>query len=223
MICTAISKDFIPGFRALVNSIKMHTKGFDGEFLCLDIDLDEADRKTCQEICKCQFINPARNNYQKLPPHAPALRNAFFKLDFFKEAQRYDKLLLVDSDIIFLDSIQELLDHKPVAEVELVYHASHQEYNTGLILFNRLPITTYRQMIKLMSEMRDAHLADQTVIMKAIQKNIFSFRRLPSKWNTTKRHALQRQGQPRDYTGLHFVGKKPWKGGEEGYEDLEEV
>jgi len=223
-VCTVISKDFIPGFRAMVNSIKMHTKGFDENFLCLDIDLGEDDRKLCKEIYhKCQFVQPDKDNYRVLPPHTRPLKNAFFKLEFFKIAQRYDRMIFIDSDMIFLNSIQELLNMKPRANLGLAFHTSHQEYNTGLILFDRLPPIIYKRIMDLLHTIEKAHLADQGVIMEAIKKNLFSVNRLPWKWNTTKRQAKQYKGRPRDYIGLHFVGKKPWKGGEDGYKDLEDI
>ena len=223
-ICAAVSKDFLPGFRAMVNSITIHTKDFAETLLCLDIDLKEEHRSQCRKIYpQCQFIKPDKSQYQRLPKHTRPLRNAFFKLECFKIAQGYEQMLFIDSDIIFLDSIQELLDTKPTSNVGLSFHTACREYNTGLILFDKLPTIIYDKVIELLQTMKNAHLADQTVIMTAIKKNIFSVSRLPRKWNTTKRQAKKRKGKPRNYVGLHFVGKKPWKGGEKGYEDFEEL
>jgi len=203
-----------------MNSIQMHTKGFDETMLCLDIDLTEKDRNLCLKTYpRCQFIQPDRSKYRQLPKHTPPLKNAFFKLEIFRLVCSYDRLLFIDSDMVFVDSIQPLLDMKLRTEAGFVYHASHREYNSGLILLNKLKPTVYDKIIKLMSTMKRAHLADQTVLMQAIRRKCFTLTRLPMKWNTTKRLAKRN----RDYIGLHFVGKKPWLGGERGYEEFEEV
>jgi len=223
-VFTAVSQSFLPGFHAMMNSILTHTKNFDQEVIVLDIDLDDDSRDECLfTYHNCRFVKPDITKYQKLPKHTPALKSAFFKLEAFKIASQYDKLILIDSDIVFVRPINALLATKPVKDVLMCYHATHDEYNSGLIVFGKLPNTIYRSIINFMRTLDEANLADQTIIMEAIQAKLLSVNKLSCRWNVTKRHLRNDPPKHRFYAGLHFVGLKPWEGGEEGYEKIEKI
>ncbi len=222
-VCVVLDKPFMIGFKAMINSILRHTEGFDEKILCIDIDLDESDRESCKEIySNIQFVQPILENYNKLPKHAPALKNAFFKLEIFRLAKTYDRILYVDTDIIFVKSIQPLLDMPLRTELTICYHPKYKEHNTGLMLLPKLSEKPYDSMMDALKSMKRAWLGDQAVINKLIRKKLLSVTQLNRKWNTTKRQIVD--GRIKNYFGIHMVGKKPWNGGEGGrYKTLEDL
>jgi lipopolysaccharide biosynthesis glycosyltransferase len=219
--CIALNSEFMPGYKAMMNSILRHTDNFSEHILCLDLDLTEEDRSVCRDIYEgIEFIKPLYENYKRLPTHAPALKNAFYKLEVFRLAQNYDRLLFLDCDIVFVESIDPLLNKRTPAQFAAAYHPKFNQFNTGVMLLSRLDDKPYRGVMSLVRTMKKAWLGDQTVIHIAIGKKMFSVSRIPRRWNVTKRQVLH-DNVP--YAGLHFVAKKPWLGGEKGYERIEKV
>lgn len=211
----------MPGFKAMITSILRHTIEFKENFVCIDLGLTQKDKNECLLIHpNLQFVPTSRKHYRKVPIHAPALSNAFHKLEIFRLAQLYDRVLFIDCDIVFVDSIQPLLNIVPETDLAAVYHASQHEYNTGVMVLRRLTPNPYKKIMKLLKTEERAWLGDQTIIKKAINKKIISVSQLDHKWNVTKRQVLRKSTK---FVGLHFVGKKPWKGGEPGYEDIESI
>jgi len=218
--CIALNSGFMPGFKAMMNSVLRHTE-FLEHIVCIDLELTEEDRVTCRKVYDdIEFIEPLYENYKRLPKHAPALKNAFYKLEVFRLAQNYDRLLFLDCDMIFVESIHPLLNKIPKAQFAAAYHHRHRQYNTGIMLLPRLSETPYRGIMKIVRTRKKAWLGDQTVIEGAIENKVISVDRIPQKWNVTKRQVLE---QKTTYSGLHFVAKKPWDGGEKGYEEIEKV
>jgi hypothetical protein len=122
--------------------------------------------------------------------------------------------------MVFTDSIAPLLKQQSSANLSAVHHPKHHQYNTGLMLLPKLGREPYRRIIGLVKTMKKAWLADQSVIIQAIADKAISVSKLEAKWNVTKRQA---RNEGKRYVGLHFVGKKPWNGGEKGYEKIEQV
>jgi len=211
------------GFRALMNSIFRNTPGFAEHIVCININLTPRDQNEIRGIYSdIEFVDVKYENYKKFPKHAPALNRAFYKLDLFNLAKDYNRILYVDTDIIFLDSIQPLIELPMSEELGLCYHRRHDDYNTGVMLIQNISQKPYEYLIGKLLSMKRAWLGDQTVIREAINDNIFSIHVLNNKWNTTKRQALD--GRVKNYCGLHFVGKKPYAGGEGGrYKELEDL
>lgn len=221
-IATVVNKRFVPGFRAMMNSVLTHTKNLSERVICVDLDLEQEDHQACKEIySNINFVKPHMDNYTKLPEHAKALKCAFYKLDLFKLARDYDRMLFLDSDMVFVQSIQPLLDLIPEVDMSLCYHKGARQYNTGLMLFGKLEHKVYDKIIQLLKKMKRAWLADQSVITQAMKNQTFTSDHLPHKWNMTKRDVLKKKKT--DYIGLHYVGKKPWLGGEKGYAKIEKI
>lgn len=221
-IVVALTNDFVVGFKAMLNSVLLHTPNFNETIICLDIGLTEYSRQECLKLYfNIHFVKPDLENYINLPSHLKPLKNAFYKLEIFKMAQDYDRLLFIDSDIIFIDSIQDLLDMSPKEELTICYHQVNGSYNSGLFVLNKLSDKIYPYAISLLNSTQHANLADQTIITELIKNNIITTNILSNKWNTTKRHI--KNNQKKCYIGIHFVGAKPWNGGEKGYEEIEKI
>lgn len=223
MICVVLNKDFIPGFQALINSIKAHTDNFNQKILCLNIDLDQNDKRLCLEIWNnIEFVDPIYENYKILPKHSVFLKNAFYKLELFRLASIYDNLVFIDCDIIFLKDMSYLLEkHNFKEDVMMAFYSDHNVYNTGVIILNKIRISIYERAISILRSAKNAKLADQDIIKAMIRKGILKVSRLPIKWNLTKRRVLK--GNKTDPTSIHFVGIKPWKGSEPGYAEIEKI
>lgn len=221
-LAVVVNHEFVIGYKAMLNSVLTHTQGFDLPVVCVDLDLTEDDRQEMLALYpETSFAKPIEANYNKLPSHAKALRNAFYKVEVLRIAQKYERTVFVDCDIVFIDSIYGLLmtDMRSDIAVCPIIGRPH-EVNTGVMVFRKLAPDRYQKVIDMMKLMKRAHLADQPVIINAITKRILSYQKLHNKWNTTKREAKKgRKG----FIGLHFVGKKPWNGGEPGYEHLEKI
>ena len=222
-LVVVITQSVVIGFKALINSIRAHTKDFNEPVVCVNINLEDKDIEECQDIySNISFVQPIQEKYNKLPKHAPALKNAFFKLELFRMAQDYDHILYVDTDIIFVKSIQPLLDMPLSTELTLCYHPRYKEYNTGVMLLPKLSHKPYEHMMDALKTMRRAWLGDQSVVNKVINKKLLSVTQLNRKWNTTKRQIVD--GRIKNYCGVHFVGRKPFNGGEGGrYKTLEDL
>ena len=217
MICTALTIDFIPGYQALITSIRTHTTSFNEPVSIIDID--GIDRRAVEAIYpNCSFIDPIKTNYLDLSAHRPALRNAFCKLEAFRIASN-QRLLFIDSDIIFIESIRPLLELQTNADVSLAYHAKWDAWNTGVMVIEAK--AKYQDLIELMRAMDSAEFADQSVIERAIKQNVIKVAPLDNRWNATKR---QIKDGLTDYASIHFVSKsKPWIGNDPGFADLEKV
>jgi lipopolysaccharide biosynthesis glycosyltransferase len=220
-LAVVVNRAFVIGYKAMMNSILAHTN-FNLPVVCIDLDLTPKDREIMLKLYrKTTFIKPIEENYAKLPTHAPALRNAFYKVEVLRVAQDYDRTVFIDCDIVFIDSILPLLQTDTKSDIAACMAlGQHKEVNTGVMVFGKLSSAQYEKTISMMKTMKRAHLGDQPVIINAIQKKILSYQKLHNKWNTTKREA--RKGNY-DFIGLHFVGAKPWKSGEPGYEHLEKI
>ena len=221
-LLTLLSKSFLPGFKATLNSILKNTIDFNEQIICLDMDLDDEDRAFCTNLYgNLIFETPIKENYGYTPISAVALKNSFYKLECFRIARNYDYCLMFDSDMVFIKSIKELIDIKPKHDLMLAYHPEYKEFNSGLLILNNIGLCKYQVLIDFMKSMKNAHLGDQTVITQAISKGKLRVSNLDNKWNTTKRQV--KLFSHTDYVGLHFVGKKPWNGGEAGYEKIESI
>lgn len=215
-----LNKEFIPGFKALFNSIKRNTPEFSEDVICISLDLVEKEKEECLKTYdRITFTEPIWDNYQKLPQSAAALKNAFYKLEVFRLAQDYEHLLFMDCDIICISSIHHLINRKPKSELMIVHEAAGR-FNSGVMVLNKLKPEKYEGIIKILREVKEAHLGDQSIIEFAAKKRLISVEELARKWNTTKRNVLW---GCKGYHVIHFVGRKPWCGGEKGYEKIEKI
>lgn len=219
-LVTLLSKSFLPGFKAAINSIKANTPDFNLPIVCLNIDLDNDDKSECKKCYGDIIFSPINMPvYAKKPISASALQDSFYKLDFFSIAKNYDHSILFDCDMLFLKSISPLINMS-FKKIMMVYHKEYKSFNSGLIVAPQLT-NEYDKLINLMKSMPEAHLGDQSVIVEADKQKIIKFGGLDSIWNVTKRQ-VKLFGY-KNYAGLHFVGKKPWQGGEEGYKEIEAI
>ena len=94
--CITLNPAFMPGFKAMMRSVLEHTDNFSERIVCLDLQLSKEDRRACRGVYPdIEFVEPLHKNYQRLPDHANALRNAFYKLEIFRLARHYNRLLFL--------------------------------------------------------------------------------------------------------------------------------
>jgi lipopolysaccharide biosynthesis glycosyltransferase len=219
-----LDKKFLPGFQALMNSIKKHTPKFGLPIVCWSINLEEKDKDFCRSIyANIEFRKPDKQQYTKRPSSLPHLKDSYYKFETYKLVNEFDQVLFIDCDIVFISSIADLITTQTTSDLAICYHGKPwNQHNTGLFILRKSTDDIYNKLIQLMSKTGSSFLGDQTLMETAIKKNILSHELLDSDWNVTKRQ-IQDNGY-KGYRSIHFVAKKPWEpGGDPAYKQLEKI
>ena len=113
-IISVSSSSFVKGTQVLFNSFLRQNPNFDGDFIVLDAGLSEQDIDSIQFSCPDVLIEPINKRLvsavddlvRRLPIYAER-RARFYSIEAlrFKE---YDRLLYCDSDMIFLQSVEDI-------------------------------------------------------------------------------------------------------------------
>jgi len=224
-ITIVLDNKYIPGYKAMISSIISHTENFDIPVICWNIDLTKENVSYCKSIYgNIEFRDTDKSKYAVRPNSIPHLKDSFYKFETFRLAKEFNHTLFIDCDIVFLTSIQELLNTKISNKLGICFHGSPwNQYNTGLYIINKDDnLSLYNTCIKKMTSVKNSPLGDQSMIDEDIRKGKLKVDKIPHKWNTTKRQIKDQKQQ--NYNSIHFVSKKPWEGdGDKAYKELEEI
>lgn len=226
-----VSPDFWPGFAALVQSLS--------ENAGLGVDESEIDVICDPEQAPRAWLDSRRETISLLPNSAIPdiailsrqeqgwrMEQAMRKLGVFALPEGGGPRIYIDSDIVCLGSLRELLDVPPLAAAcdELCGFDTGRrpadmdgvEINTGLMVFTPSQ-TAFTELQALYARRHGerCYKGDQDVVNMWLQETGRSLCRLGSEWNFSKRFqdvtgrqwAQKRIGEVKL---LHFVGIKPW-------------
>jgi lipopolysaccharide biosynthesis glycosyltransferase len=110
---TALNDDFMPGMRALLKSLLINNPWFDLDYLILtDGNLsDESIAELCNIYNKIKIIHVKKEDYSGCKDTIEKWNyNLFYRFDVFDlEHMNYDNIIMIDSDMLILKDISELL------------------------------------------------------------------------------------------------------------------
>ena len=255
--CSVVSDDFAPGFINMHRSFASAHAPLQAPFYVIHDDafspLSRRAKRLIRKYCPgVTFRRADPSRYLGLIQYAISyfgtpkrLKAAFLILDAFL-IEEHELLIAIDSDVLFLAPITELLD------LDIGFGAVRAEHpetgepvgyiNTGLLVLGRSVrnpgvLDRFEQALHDRPYIRGTGRADQALVNLAFGNKEIDY--LPSTFNLTKRSArrLLPEGKAmglaeveallaaRDVRLLHYVAEKPWAkkklASEREYESLE--
>ncbi len=136
--------------------------------------------------------------------------------------EEFDRIIFLDSDLIVIKSIDHLFEEidEEFAACDCTPYFEHI-FNSGVMV-----IKPSQRLFKSMMTQKDTLVSydgsDQGFLNEYFKNK---WKKLDIKYNSGKRiFSDQREKWDRtDKHVIHFVGGKPWLGGEKGYEELEKI
>lgn len=226
--CTAIDDSFINGFKTLLKSIKQFNPNYDYMFVVIDLGISNQNKKECVTLYKnIKFQKPEYENFKNINFKNTNINlvKSYYKLEAFNLSQ-FDKVLLLDSDMILNNSIDDLISMNVNIGAVPIYERSkdiinEKFINGGLFLIGKkyLNKKTYHALIK---ECEPGYsLAEQYPLTKYFEHDLS---KLPKKFNVEKRMIESQLYKSYVYNSsiIHYVGDKPWfEKSETGYEHID--
>jgi hypothetical protein len=243
--------DFWPGFAALVQSIaengQLSPNDYEFSVIC---DIDQAPQRWLNSRSETISLTPASTipSIPILSPFAQGKRmeESLQKLGLFALPDEGVVRVCIDSDMICLGSLRELLQARPITGVcdelcgfdtgKSASDMDDVQINGGLIVFAP-SASAFRELMSVYERRHGegCFKADQDIINMWLEETGQKAHRLSSEWNFSKRFqngmglqwVKERIAQVRI---LHFVGVKPWTNNSEvrtarecRYQWLEEI
>ena len=134
----------------------------------------------------------------------------------------FEKIIFLDSDLIVVKSIDHLFEEvkDEFAATDCTPYFDHI-FNSGVMVLT--PSRKRFEDLIAQKDILESYDGSDQGFLNTYFKDKWT--KLDIKYNSGKRiFALQREKWDQiDKHIIHFVGKKPWLGGEEGYEELEKI
>lgn len=240
--CTVLNDEFVLGFIVLMHSIKKKHHGFDHDFVILSNDklshLSDESKRIIRSIYKNVIFKDVDDNvYANVWNQRDGriqtperLKPAFFVLDAFSLSE-YDKVITLDSDMILIGSLDELIQLDCDLGASQAYNYELDEtldyFNTGVMVIGAAHLTgdTYTKLLNhQMSEgfKNSVGKADQAVLNDCLGLSAITV--IDRSYNTTKRKYPDSvisdvsRLETDDVSIVHFVGEKPWQLHDSEYE-----
>lgn len=225
---TIVSGDFWPGFAAMLQSLEENSGFRSDEYEIVAI----CDPDTAPE----DWLGTRKSRVVLMPPatiprvevlspqnQGERMAGALQKLGVFALPDDFGRCIFIDSDMVCLRSLRELLEMMPLTAAcdhlcgfDPASGSADGEINTGLMVFEPSR-TTFEELQSVYTRRHGerTHKGDQDVINMWLQETGRPVHRLGSEWNFSKR--FQDKTGPRwvkrhirQVRILHFVGVKPW-------------
>lgn len=239
--------NYVPGLMALLESIRLNGDLPENQkFIVIECEkLSNKDRDLIKRIgLNLEFID--QQDYSDVSidwfddwadPELFGMMRKFLKKLYVFNMTEYEKIIYIDTDLVCIGSIKELLSMEPLS-ARLDYAAKqamafeHKQFNAGLMVispstedFNGL-IKTLQENTKKLLNIKPC--GDQVLI------NYYFWTNKPEtihlidwKWGINKRTVKDQQilkEHMKDARLIHYVGFKPWWGLEsEEYREIDEV
>jgi lipopolysaccharide biosynthesis glycosyltransferase len=215
---TALNDDFMPGMRALLNSLLVNNPWFNLDYLILtDGSLSDKSISELHKIySKIKIINVKKDDYLQCRETTEKWNyNLYYRFDVFELGNlNYNKIIMIDSDMLILKDISELLSYNCSFGVCRKYPDIFPElnsfennfFNCGLMLLSGKNIIKLHKD-NLITFARQRNWSSDQPLFNLYFRNTTSF--LPEKYNTVS-SAVTKENLS-DISILHFHGNnKPW-------------
>ncbi len=214
-------RKYVDGAVCLAKTLKRHSIH---PLIAMICDLDSEDIQKLEAAgvtCRVVDIIPSVN--AGIGDNKPRLEDftyTYTKIHAFGY-EEYDRLIYIDSDTIIMKSIDHLFtsvrtDFAACAQTPYFEHV----FNSGMMVFKPSRVL-FEDLIAKKDILPTCDGGDQGFFNEYFKK----WEKLDIKYNAGKRIFSDRREQwdAMDHHVIHFVGGKPWLGGEEGYENLERL
>lgn len=226
--------NFLPGTKALINSMFHHCPEFKQRFDEIDYFFisDEIKKEIFIDYKKATIVNPL-DHYKSNPTDVSRYKKTFYKLMLFEDIfQEYDLVYYFDSDLLCLNDFYDILpwniykkkgrfDFYACADngrfVNKIHKKSGRPYfNSGLFIFNPKKFTDSTDFLTNQTENPTQDGGEQPILNDLVQFKRASFCLLQDSYNVLKRvyekyPELYRTMESKfKIKFLHYVQNKPW-------------
>ena len=242
-LCSVVSDEFVAGFICMYRTLLVHNPTWvEYPFFIFshkkNCPLSDKAKALMAEHCeKAIFVEVNNDDYAGIHHYAetvigtpPRLRAAFYILESFR-LQNFDLVVSLDSDMIVLGPLDELLWEKnrfsSVRARDSTTNLPMRFVNTGVMVIGDYYLypeilKDFTKALKTRPLLKGSGKADQAIINIFFQNETINY--LPLKFNFTKRTVFNLLGKEkaaeaskvrrflvdRDVRVLHYVGEKPW-------------
>ena len=217
---TLVARDkYIDGAICMFKSLRDKTKY---PLIAMTLDISDLKQKRlidhgilCRNVEKIESVKAGIGNNK---PRLDDFTYTYTKLHAFNYTE-YDKVIFLDSDLIVVKSIDHLFE-----EVKNDFAACactpywEDRFNSGVMV-----IRPKRKVFNDLMAQKDS-LSTYDGSDQGFLNSFFpDWEKLNIKYNAGKRifSETREHWDKIDHHVIHFVGKKPWLGGEAGYEEIE--
>ncbi len=219
---TLVARDkYVDGAVCLYKSLRDKTKY---PLIAMILEISDESRKRLAglgiQIRNVEKIESINAGVGENKPRLEDFTYTYTKLHVFGY-EEFDKIIFLDSDLIVIKSIDHLFE-----EVKARFAACactpywEDVFNSGVMVI-KPDIRLFRDMISKRNRLSTYDGSDQGFLNSYFKE----WQKLDIKYNAGKRIFSQKRElwDQIDKHVIHFVGGKPWLGGEEGYQDLEKL
>jgi len=219
---TLVARDkYVDGTICMFKSLRDKTRY---PLIAMTLDISVASRARLIDLgiqlLDVEMIESVNAGIGENKPRLKDFTYTYTKLHVFGFTQ-YDKIIFLDSDLIVIKSIDHLFDE--VAEdfgacAQTPYY--EHLFNSGVMV-----IKPDRDVFNDLMEKKDTLPTVDGSDQGFLNSYFMNWKKLDIKYNAGKRIYSETPGHwvTIDHHVIHFVGGKPWLGGEAGYEELEQL
>ena len=217
---TLVARDkYIDGALCMAKTLQAHSVY---PLIAMTYDLSEAEIEKLEDSgMQCRAVEKISSVNAGIGDNKPRLDDftyTYTKLHAFGYSE-YDRVIFIDSDVIVIKSIDHLFkdvktDFAACAQTPYFEHV----FNSGMMVFKPSKVL-FEDLMAQKDVLSSIDGSDQGFLNEYFKE----WEKLDIKYNAGKRIFSDRREQwdQMDHHVIHFVGDKPWLGGEKGYEELE--
>lgn len=219
---TLVARDkYVDGAICMYKSLREKTKY---PLIAMTLEISDASRnrltKLGIQLNEVEKIDSVRAGIGDNKPRLEDFTYTYTKLHTFR-FDEYDKIIFLDSDLIVTKSIDHLFENVGSDFAACACTPYWEDiFNSGVMVIKPDKVVFEDLMIK-KNILPTYDGSDQGFLNSYFKE----WQKLDIKYNAGKRiYSEQREKWDQiDKHVIHFVGDKPWLGGEKGYEELEEL
>ena len=217
---TLVARDkYIDGALCMAKTLQAHSVY---PLIGMTFDLSEEEIEKLENAgMRCRAVEKISSVNAGIGDNKPRLDDftyTYTKLHAFGYSE-YDRVIFIDSDVIVVKSIDHLFkdvktDFAACAQTPYFEHV----FNSGMMVFKPSKVL-FEDLMAKKDVLSSIDGSDQGFLNEYFKE----WEKLDIKYNAGKRIFSDRRKQwdQMDHHVIHFVGDKPWLGGEKGYEELE--
>jgi lipopolysaccharide biosynthesis glycosyltransferase len=215
---TALNDSFMPGMRALLKSLLKNNSWFNADFLILsDGNLSQESKEELHRLYnKIKIIDVKKEDYMECKDTIDNWDfNLFYRFDVFELGHlNYDKIIMIDSDMLVLRDINDLLQlnydfaacRKYPDLMPELGNLNNDFFNCGLIILSK-EIINKQHKTNLINLAKEKNWSSDQPLFNLYFRNKVTL--IPQKFNTVSSGVTKQTLN--DISILHFHGDlKPW-------------
>ena len=219
---TLVARDkYVEGAVCLYKSLRDKTRY---PLIAMTYNISDVNKRRLMDVgIKCQRVSKIDSIKAGIGANKPRLNDftyTYTKLHIFR-FDEYEKIIYLDSDLIVVKSIDHLFN-KVEGSFAACAQTPYREdlFNSGVMVIKPSK-HTFDDLMAQKDILATVDGGDQGFLNEYFK----NWEKLNIKYNAGKRiYSEQRAKWDKiDHHVIHYVGGKPWLGGEKGYEELEKL